>query len=149
MFSLNKVCLLGNVGKEPEIRRTQDGKPIANIRLATSEKWRDKQSGEQKEKTEWHSVVVFGGVAEVIEKYVSKGNKLYIEGQLQTRKWQDKDGNDRYSTEVVVNGFGGKVILLTPANNGGGKREDADSDFGSQSSTGKNPMDDMDDEIPF
>ncbi|MGB8289594.1 MAG: single-stranded DNA-binding protein, partial [Rhizobium ruizarguesonis] len=105
--SVNKVILIGNVGADPEIRRTQDGRPIANLRIATSETWRDRNSGERREKTEWHTVVVFNeGLCKVVEQYVKKGAKLYIEGQLQTRKWQDQQGQDRYSTEVVLQGFG-------------------------------------------
>src|SRR5690606_38680220 len=108
--SLNKVMLIGNVGADPEIRRTQDGRPIANLRLATSESWKDKNSGERKEKTEWHTVVCFNeGLCKVIEQYVNKGDKLYIEGSLQTRKWADKDGNDRYSTEIVLQAFNGTL----------------------------------------
>jgi single-strand DNA-binding protein len=111
--SVNKCILIGNVGADPEIRRTQDGRPIANLRIATSDTWRDKNTGEKREKTEWHSVVVFNeGLCKVVENYVKKGSKLYIEGQLQTRKWQDKDGQDRYSTEVVLQGFGGSLVML-------------------------------------
>jgi len=110
--SVNKVILLGNVGADPEIRRTQAGKPIANIRLATSESWKD-ASGERKEKTEWSTVVCFNeGLCKVIENYVKKGSKIYIEGALQTRKWQDQSGNDRYSTEVVLQGFNCTLTLL-------------------------------------
>lgn len=111
--SLNRVMLIGNLGKDPEIRRTQDGRPIANLRLATTESWRDKASGERKEKTEWNTVVVFSeGLCKVVEQYLHKGSKVYIEGQLQTRKWQDQSGNDRYSTEVVLQNFGGTLIML-------------------------------------
>jgi len=111
--SVNKVILIGNVGADPEIRRTQDGRPIANLRIATSESWRDRNSGERKEKTEWHSVVVFNeGLCKVVEQYVKKGAKLYIEGALQTRKWQDQNGNDRYSTEVVLQGFNSTLTML-------------------------------------
>jgi len=110
--SVNRVILLGNVGADPEIRRTQAGKPIANIRLATSESWRD-ANGERKERTEWHTVVCFNeGLCKVIENYVKKGSKIYIEGALQTRKWQDQSGNDRYSTEVVLQGFNCTLTLL-------------------------------------
>ena len=106
--SVNKVILVGNIGRDPEIRSTQDGMRIANLSLATSETWRDKSSGERKEKTEWHRVAVFNDrLVDVIEKYVKKGAKLYIEGQLQTRKWTDKDGQDRYTTEVVLGRFNG------------------------------------------
>jgi len=125
--SVNKVILIGNVGADPEIRRTQDGRPIANIRLATSETWRDRNSGERREKTEWHTVVVFNeGLCKVVEQYVKKGAKLYIEGQLQTRKWQDQQGQDRYSTEVVLQGFGSTLTMLDGRGEGGG----ASSGFG-------------------
>ena len=134
MSSLNKVTLIGNVGADPEIRSTQSGDKIASIRLATSEKWRDKSSGETKEKTEWHSVVIFNeGLVKVVESYVRKGSKLYLEGQLQTRKWTDKDGADRYSTEVVLQRFRGEIVLLSektgddaqPARGNAGKLNDA------------------------
>ena len=118
--SVNKVILIGNVGKDPEIRRTQDGRPIANITLATSETWRDKNAGERKEKTEWHRVVVFQeGLCKVVEQYVRKGAKLYIEGQLQTRKWTDQSGVEKYSTEVVLQGFGGTLTMLDGRAGGG------------------------------
>ena len=120
--SVNKVILIGNVGADPEIRRTQDGRPIANLRIATSESWRDRNSGERKEKTEWHTVVVFNeGLCKVVEQYVKKGAKLYIEGQLQTRKWQDQTGNDRYSTEIVLQGFNSTLTMLDGRGEGGGK----------------------------
>jgi single-strand DNA-binding protein len=124
MSSLNKVTLIGNVGADPEIRSTQSGDKIASIRLATSEKWRDKSSGETKEKTEWHSVVVFNeGLVKVVESYVRKGSKLYLEGQLQTRKWTDKDGSDRYSTEVVLQRFRGEIVLLSEKTGDDAQRE--------------------------
>ncbi|MBN8968956.1 MAG: single-stranded DNA-binding protein [Rhizobiales bacterium] len=132
--SVNRVVLIGNVGQDPEVRRTQDGKPIANMSLATSESWKDKNTGERKEKTEWHRVCVFNeGLCRVIENYVKKGSKLYVEGSMQTRKWQDKDGNDKFSTEVVLNGYGGQLVML----DGPSKQ----SDHGSHRSN------DMDDEI--
>ncbi|MBP2238599.1 single-strand DNA-binding protein [Sinorhizobium kostiense] len=119
--SVNKVILIGNVGADPEIRRTQDGRPIANLRIATSESWRDRNSGERREKTEWHNVVVFSeGLCKVVEQYVKKGAKLYIEGQLQTRKWQDQNGNDRYTTEVVLQGFNSTLTMLDGRGEGGG-----------------------------
>ena len=119
--SVNKVILVGNVGADPEIRRTQDGRPIANLRVATSETWRDRNSGERREKTEWHNVVVFNeGLCKVVEQYVKKGAKLYIEGQLQTRKWQDQNGNDRYTTEVVLQGFNSTLTMLDGRGEGGG-----------------------------
>lgn len=121
--SVNKVILIGNVGADPEIRRTQDGRPIANLRIATSESWRDRNSGERREKTEWHSVVVFNeGLCKVVEQYVKKGAKLYIEGALQTRKWQDQNGNDRYSTEIVLQGFNSTLTMLDGRGDGGGAR---------------------------
>lgn len=115
--SVNKVILIGNVGADPEIRRTQAGAPIANLRIATSETWRDRNSGDRKEKTEWHTVVVFSeGLCKVVEQYVKKGAKVYIEGQLQTRKWQDQKGADRYSTEVVLQGFNATLTMLDGPN---------------------------------
>jgi single-strand DNA-binding protein len=135
--SVNKVILIGNVGADPEIRRTQDGRPIANLRIATSETWRDRNSGERKEKTEWHTVVVFNeGLCKVVEQYVKKGAKLYLEGALQTRKWQDKDGNDRYSTEVVLQGFNSTLTMLDGRDGGGGGGGRGGSDFGSGSGGG-------------
>ncbi|WP_457583234.1 single-stranded DNA-binding protein [Ensifer canadensis] len=131
--SVNKVILVGNVGADPEIRRTQDGRPIANLRIATSETWRDRNSGERKEKTEWHTVVVFNeGLCKVVEQYVKKGAKLYIEGALQTRKWQDQTGNDRYSTEVVLQGFNSTLTMLDGRGEGGGSgaSRGGSSDFG-------------------
>jgi single-strand DNA-binding protein len=111
--SVNKVILVGNLGRDPEIRRTQDGRPIANLRVATSESWRDKTSGERREKTEWHSVVIFNeGLCRIAEQYLKKGAKVYIEGQLQTRKWQGQDGQDRYTTEVVLQGFNSVLTML-------------------------------------
>ncbi len=119
--SVNKVILIGNVGADPEIRRTQDGRPIANLRIATSETWRDRNSGERREKTEWHTVVVFNeGLCKVVEQYVKKGAKLYIEGALQTRKWQDQNGQDRYSTEIVLQGFNSTLTMLDGRGEGGG-----------------------------
>lgn len=135
--SVNKVILLGNVGADPEIRRTQDGRPIANLRIATSESWRDRTSGERKEKTEWHSVVVFNeGLCKVIEQYVKKGAKLYIEGALQTRKWQDQTGNDRYSTEIVLQGFNSTLTMLDGRGEGGGAGNRGGDDFGGGASYG-------------
>lgn len=111
--SVNKVILIGNLGKDPEIRRTQDGKPIANLSIATSETWRDKSSGERKEKTEWHRVVIFSEpLCKVVEQYLKKGSKVYLEGALQTRKWTDKDGVEKYSTEVVMQGYGAGLVML-------------------------------------
>ena len=118
--SVNKVILVGNLGKDPEIRRTQDGRPIANLSVATSETWRDKNTGERKEKTEWHRVVIFNeGLCKVAEQYLKKGAKVYIEGQLQTRKWTDQQGQDRYTTEVVLQKFRGELQMLDARGQGG------------------------------
>jgi single-strand DNA-binding protein len=131
--SVNKVILIGNLGADPEIRRTQDGRPIANLRIATSESWRDKNSGERKEKTEWHSVVIFNeGLCKVAEQYLKKGSTVYVEGQLQTRKWQDQSGADRYSTEVVLQGFNGNLTMLGGRGDGGGASRGG-NDFGGDS----------------
>ena len=158
--SVNKVILVGNLGADPEVRRTQDGRPIVNLRVATSDSWRDKATGERREKTEWHRVVIFSeGLAKVAEQYLKKGSKVYLEGALQTRKWQDKDGNDRYSTEVVLQGFNSALTMLDRA--GGGGADTGGDDFGSSgpsaarerkpalAGAGAGKRDDMDDEIPF
>src|SRR5215475_13305337 len=131
--SVNKVILVGNLGKDPEIRRTQDGRPIANLSVATSEQWRDKATGERKEKTEWHRVVIFSeGLAKVAEQYLKKGAKVYIEGQLQTRKWTDNAGVEKYSTEVVLQGFNSNLTMLDGRGGGAsGGGDDAGGDFGS------------------
>lgn len=143
MASLNKVTLIGNVGKDPEIRTAGD-KEIANLSLATSEVWKDKQTGERKEKSEWHRVVVFGdSLVNVVKNYVKKGSKLYIEGSLQTRKWTNKEGADQYSTEVVLQGFGSKIILLS------GKDGDNSSLPHEKAKQNAYVNDDLDDEIPF
>jgi single-strand DNA-binding protein len=121
--SVNKVILVGNLGKDPEVRRSQNGTPIVNLTIATSDTWRDKSSGERKEKTEWHRVVIFAeGIARVVEQYARKGAKLYVEGKLQTRKWTDNSGAERYSTEIVVDGFAGSLTMLD------GKDQSARSD---------------------
>jgi single-strand DNA-binding protein len=141
--SINKVILLGHLGQDPEIRSTQDGRAVANFSLATSESWKDKQTGEKREKTEWHRVTVWNeGLVGVIEKYVTKGSKVYVEGQLQTRKWQDQQGQDRYTTEVVLQGFGASLVLLT----GGGQRDLTQPTQPTQSGYQTN---NLDDEIPF
>jgi single-strand DNA-binding protein len=156
--SVNKVILVGNLGADPEIKRTQDGRPIANLSVATSESWRDKNTGERKEKTEWHRVVIFNeGLCRIAEQYLKKGSKVYVEGQLQTRKWQDKDGRDRYSTEVVLQNFNANLTMLDGRSSGGAiGADDAGGDFGSSgpraparrpASGGRN--DDMNDDIPF
>ncbi|HET6321060.1 MAG TPA: single-stranded DNA-binding protein [Hyphomicrobium sp.] len=138
--SVNKVILVGNLGKDPEIRRTQDGRPIANLRIATSETWRDKATGERREKTEWHSVVIFNeNLCRVAEQYLRKGSKVFIEGALQTRKWQGQDGQDRYSTEVVLQGFNGNLTMLDGRSGGGGMAESGQADYGGDSSYGDAP----------
>jgi single-strand DNA-binding protein len=160
--SVNKVILVGNLGKDPEIRRTQDGRPIANLSIATSETWRDKGTGERKEKTEWHRVVIFNeGLCKVAEQYLKKGNKVYIEGQLQTRKWTDQSGVEKYSTEVVLQGFNSNLTMLEGRGGGGGSFGSDDSgDFGSGGPVSSAPRravaagagarnNDMDDDIPF
>lgn len=121
--SVNKVILIGNLGGDPEVRRTQDGRPIATINIATSETWRDRTSGERREKTEWHRVVIFNeSLAKIAEDYLKKGAKVYVEGQLQTRKWQDNQGQDRYSTEVVLQGFNATLTMLDGRREGSGYR---------------------------
>ena len=159
--SVNKVILIGNLGRDPEIRRTQDGRPIANLSVATSESWRDKNTGERKEKTEWHRVVIFNeGLCKIAEQYLKKGAKIYLEGQLQTRKYTDKDGVEKYSTEVVLQGFNSSLTMLDSRGGGAGGGEDFGSsdDFGSRGpSAARKPAmagaggkrGDMDDEIPF
>ena len=154
--SVNKVILIGNLGADPEIRRTQDGRPIANLRIATSESWRDKNTGERREKTEWHRVVVFNeGLCKVIEQYVKKGSKVYIEGALQTRKWTDQSGVEKYSTEIVLQGFNSTLTMLdgrSGGGSGGGSGGDYGGDFGGGSGGGSSRgsfSQDLDDEIPF
>ncbi|MDX3970042.1 MAG: single-stranded DNA-binding protein [Bradyrhizobium sp.] len=160
--SVNKVILVGNLGKDPEIRRTQDGRPIANLSIATSETWRDKATGERKEKTEWHRVVIFNeGLCKVAEQYLKKGAKVYIEGALQTRKWTDQSGVEKYSTEVVLQGFNSTLTMLDGRGGGGGGSfgDEPGGDFGSSgpvSSAPRRPVaagggrnNDMDDDIPF
>jgi single-strand DNA-binding protein len=164
--SVNKVILIGNLGADPEIRRTQDGRPIANLRVATSESWRDKATGERKEKTEWHRVVIFNeGLCKIAEQYLKKGSKVYLEGSLQTRKWQDQTGQDRYSTEVVLQGFNSQLTMLDRAGGGSGGDfggDESGGDFGASgpgagSGASRKPAmagaggksGDLDDEIPF
>jgi single-strand DNA-binding protein len=177
--SVNKVILVGNLGRDPEIRSTQDGMRIANLNLATSENWRDRASGERKERTEWHRVVIFNErLAEVAEKYLRKGSKVYVEGQLQTRKWTDQQGQERYSTEVVLTRFKGELTMLDGAGGSGAGRSGGagameggydEGGFGSSanggpgdfpryggtgpssgaSGAGRGRRDDLDDEIPF
>lgn len=147
---VNKVILIGNLGADPEIRRTQDGRPIANLRIATSESWRDKSTGERKEKTEWHRVVIFNeGLCKVAEQYVRKGAKVYIEGQLQTRKWTDQSGAEKYSTEIVLNGYGAVLTMLDSPQSGGDKQGAAKPSYGDMKGKAKPADDDLDDSIPF
>ncbi len=159
--SLNKVVLIGNLGKDPEIRAMQSGDRVCNLTIATSESWKDKASGERKEKTEWHRVVIFNqNLIGIAERYLKKGAKVYLEGQIETRKWQDKDGSEKYSTEVVLRPYRGEIVMLDRAGNdnggggnyGGGRdnsfNQSSDSSPPSFSPPGM-PMDDFDDEIPF
>ena len=158
--SVNKVILIGNLGADPDIKRTQDGRPIANLSIATSDTWKDKNTGERREKTEWHRVVVFNeGLCRVIENYVKKGSKVYIEGQLQTRKWQDNEGKDRWSTEVVLQNYNGVLTMLDGRNdNQGGGYDQGGGSFGQSGPSGGGSQGggfggpsggDIDDEIPF
>jgi single-strand DNA-binding protein len=148
--SVNKVILVGNLGKDPEVRRMTSGEPVVNLSVATSESWRDKASGERKEKTEWHRVVIFNkNLAEVAEKYLRKGSKVYVEGQLQTRKWTDKDGAEKYSTEVVLQNFRGELTMLDGRNGGGEGGHAGSGARGTGEAPASFPRDDMDDEIPF
>src|SRR5881296_2076821 len=129
--SVNKVFLVGNLGKDPEIRRTQDGRPVANLSVATSDTWRDKTTGERRERTEWHRVVIFNeGLCKIAEQYLKKGSKIYLEGQLQTRKWTDKDNIERYSTEVVLQGFNSSLTMLDGRGGGAGSGAGADEGGG-------------------
>ena len=144
--SVNKVILVGNLGRDPEVRRLNSGKPVVNLSVATSESWRDKDSGERKEKTEWHRVVIFNkNLAEVAEKYLRKGSKVYVEGSLQTRKWTDKDGAKKYTTEVVLQNFRGELTMLDTRGEGGGGRERT----GASEAPASFQREEMDDEIPF
>ena len=172
--SVNKVILVGNLGRDPEVRTFQNGGKVCNLRIATSETWKDKQSGELKERTEWHSVAIFNeALAGVAERYLKKGSKVYIEGKLQTRKWQDQSGADRYTTEVVLQGFDGNLTMLdSPSGSGGGGGAGGGGSYGGPSGGdyggdygggydsgpsqgggggggGRAPSRDIDDEIPF
>ena len=168
--SVNKVILIGNLGRDPEVRSFQNGGKVCNLRIATSENWKDKNTGERREKTEWHSVAIFQeGLVRIAEQYLRKGSKVYIEGQLQTRKWQDQSGQDKYSTEVVLQGYGGTLTMLdgrdgggvgAPSGGGSGydNRQDGgydsgyDSGYSGGSAQGGGtpaPSRDLDDEIPF
>ena len=154
--SVNKAILLGNLGRDPEIRSMQSGAKMASFSIATSKRWKDRNTQEQKEKTSWHNIVVFGdGLVDIVEKYVKKGSKIYVEGEIQTRKWQDKDGNDRYTTEVILQGYNSNLTLLDSRNNPQMSSNNSDqmdqsksiedNSLGSQ--TGDS--DDLDEDIPF
>ncbi len=155
--SVNKVILVGNLGRDPEIRTLNSGERVANLSLATSETWRDKGSGERKEKTEWHRVVIFNdNIVKVCENYLKKGSTVYVEGQLQTRKWTDQQGVEKYSTEVVIQKFKGELTMLGGRSDGGGASRGGDDDYSSGFSTGgankpSGPREsyDLNDDIPF
>ena len=149
--SVNKVILVGNLGADPEVRHTNDGNPIINLRVATSERWRDRNSGERRERTEWHRVVIFNErLGEVAQKYLHKGSKVYLEGQLQTRKWTGQDGQERYSTEVVLQRFRGELTMLDSRGEGGGGGGGYESSGGGFQGGGSGSGGgDLDDEIPF
>ena len=152
--SVNKVILIGNLGRDPEVRFSQDGNKIVNMSVATSETWNDRASGERRERTEWHRIVVFNDrIADVAEKYLKKGSKVYIEGQLQTRKWQGQDGQDKYTTEVVLGRFRGELTMLdTRGGGGGGDYGGGGGDTGAEpdyAAPGGGGADDLDDDIPF
>ncbi len=155
--SVNKVILIGNLGADPEVRTFQNGGKVANLRIATSETWKDKNTGERREKTEWHTVAIFSeGLVRVAEQYLKKGSKIYIEGKLQTRKWQDQSGQDRYSTEVVLNGFDGTLTMLdgrSDGGGGGGYSGGSGSSYGGGNNDGYDGggggSSDIDDDIPF
>ena len=162
--SVNKVILVGNLGKDPETRRLNSGEPVVNLRIATSENWKDKASGERKERTEWHSVVIFNeNLARVAEQYLRKGSKVYVEGQLQTRKWQDQSGQEKFTTEIVLQRYRGELTILDSRGGAGGEAGDQEQgqvsrggDFGRASPMEKRPAmagggryNDLDDDIPF
>lgn len=155
--SVNKVILIGNLGRDPEIRSTQDGREIANLAIATSESWKDRNTGERKEKTEWHRVVIFGeGLVNVVKNYLKKGSKVYVEGQLQTRKWTDQSGQERYTTEVALQGFNGVLTMLDSKGSSGGNNTQESygggyqpSNTGLGGSTNQQVDELLDDEIPF
>ena len=156
--SINKVLLIGNLGADPEIRHTQDGNPVCNLRVATSETWRDRNTGDRRERTEWHRVVIFSEpLCKVAEQYLRKGSKVYLEGQLQTRKWQDQSGQDRYSTEVVLQRFNSNLTLLDRRDSGGEQNYGSGSGEAGSSSSGESAgggggsakENDLDDDIPF
>lgn len=149
---VNKVILVGNLGKDPEVRYTSDGRAIANITLATSESWEDKNTGQKQEKTEWHRVVFFSKLAEIAGKYLKKGSKVYVEGKLQTRKWQDQSGQDRYTTEIVVDGFSGTMQMLDgrkDEDNSAPQQQPVQQQQPAQQPIQQSGADEFDDDIPF
>jgi single-strand DNA-binding protein len=155
MSNLNKVMLIGRLGRDPEIRGMKNGNKVASLSIATSESWRDRNTGEKKEKTEWHRVVVFGSLADVVEKYLGKGCRVYVQGKLQTRKWQNQAGQDQYSTEVVLSGFGSELQIIDflddnsrAPSSGGGGYDQSPQDYGGGGDQGSLD-DDLDDAIPF
>ena len=153
--SVNKVILLGNLGRDPEIRSMQSGSKMANFSIATSKRWKDRNTQEQKEKTSWHNIVIFGdGLVDIVEKYVKKGSKVYIEGELQTRKWQDQEGKDRYTTEVVLQGYNCNLTLLDSRNQSNSIDKQSESSQDSAISdenfdTSSSDSSDLDEDIPF
>ena len=154
--SVNKTILLGNLGRDPEIRSMQSGAKMASFSIATSKRWKDRNTQEQKEKTSWHNIVVFGdGLVDIVERFVKKGSKIYVEGELQTRKWQDKDGNDRYTTEVILQGYNCNLTLLDSRNNSQIDSNTSDQSEQSQAiddntiGNQSNDSDDLDEDIPF
>lgn len=148
--SVNKVILIGNLGADPEIRHTQSGTAIANLRIATSESWKDKQSGERREKTEWHSIAIFNEhLVKIAEQYLKKGSTIYVEGQLQTRKWQDSAGNDRYTTEIVLQNYAGTLTMLGGKSSDGGEPAVREQSTGSTKAATKSAAQSLDDEMPF
>jgi len=160
--SVNKVILIGNLGADPEVRHMQDGRPVVNLSVATTDSWKDRNTGERRERTEWHRVVIFSeGLARVAEQYLRKGSKVYLEGSIQTRKWQDQSGNDKYTTEIVLQGFNSTLTMLDSRSGGGGAMRDNAGGFDSGGGASSGPASsggskesggfaqDMDDEIPF
>lgn len=150
---LNKCEFIGNLGRDPEVRSMQNGGKVCNLSIGCTEKWKDKNSGEQREQTEWVRVVIFGNLADIAERYLSKGSKVYVSGKMQTRKWQDQSGNDKYSTEIVLSGFDGKLIMLDGPKDRAGQQSDFTEGQYRQASSGGGETapgpDDLDEEIPF
>ena len=153
--SVNKVILIGNLGRDPEVRQTQDGRPVVNFTVATNETWKDRQTGERRERVEWHRVVIFGeGLADIAQRYLRKGSKVYLEGQLQTRKWTDQSGQERYTTEVVLSGFRAALTMLDSRadggdDGGGGGRDHGGGEPAAPPAAADSAASDLDDDIPF